>query len=85
MPAMAFLGLAIFSARDVLYPAYAAAEGLPRAFADQHVAGALMWTGTMFLIVPALALVLADWMRADQREAAREDARLLRRAIAHDG
>ena len=78
MPAMAFLGLAIFSANHVLYPTYGAIEGTARALADQRVAGALMWTGTMFLIVPALALVLLDWMRADERTARRSDSRLLR-------
>jgi cytochrome c oxidase assembly factor CtaG len=77
MPAMAFLGLAIASASDVLYPAYARAEGgVAAALADQQRAGAIMWVGTMFLIVPALAFVLLDWMRADEREAARIDARL---------
>jgi cytochrome c oxidase assembly factor CtaG len=76
MPAMAFLGLAIYSARGVLYPSYAVVQGVRRAIADQHAAGAVMWTGTMFLIVPALAFVLLDWMRSDEREAAREDARL---------
>lgn len=75
MPAMAFLGLALFSADRVLYPTYAAVEGASRALADQRVAGALMWTGTMFLIVPALGFVLLDWMRADEREARRVDAR----------
>lgn len=76
MPAMAFLGLAIFSTRGVLYPSYAAVEGTARALTDQRVAGALMWTGGMFLIVPALVLVLLEWMRADEREARRVDERL---------
>jgi cytochrome c oxidase assembly factor CtaG len=76
MPAMAFLGLAIAGADTVLYPAYAQAEGVAAALADQQRAGAIMWVGTMFLIVPALAFVLLDWMRADEREASRIDARL---------
>jgi putative membrane protein len=80
MPAMAFLGLAIYSADNVLYPAYAAAEGTARALSDQHAAGAIMWTGGMILILPALALVLLDWMKADDREARRIDERLLREA-----
>lgn len=84
MPAMAFLGLAIFSARHVLYSAYAAVEGTARALADQQVAGALMWTGGMFLIVPPLAFVLFDWMRADEREARRVDERLARSGIVRD-
>ena len=78
MPAMAFLGLAIFSADHVLYPTYALAEGAGAALADQRVTGALMWTGGMFLIVPALAFVLFDWMRADEREGRRVDALLMR-------
>ena len=35
-----------------------------------------MWAGTMVLIVPALGVVLLEWMRADEREARRVDARL---------
>jgi putative membrane protein len=76
MPAMAFLGLVLVSARYVLYPAYAQAEGIARALADQRAAGAIMWGGTMVLIVPALGFVLLDWMRADEREARRADERL---------
>ncbi|MDP9300060.1 MAG: cytochrome c oxidase assembly protein, partial [Actinomycetota bacterium] len=78
MPAMAFLGLTIVSSRHVLYPAYAQADGVARALADQRAAGAIMWAGAMVLIVPALAFVLLDWMHADEREAARVDARLER-------
>ena len=78
MPAMAFLGLTIVSSRLVLYPTYAHAEGVARALADQRAAGAIMWAGTMVLIVPALGFVLLDWVRADEREAARVDARLER-------
>ena len=81
MPAMAFLGLILFSADHVLYPTYAAIEGVTRALAEQRIAGALMWTGTMFLIVPALAFVMLDWMRTDDREARRVDARLERAAV----
>jgi putative copper resistance protein D len=81
MPAMAFLGLALLSANHVLYPTYAAVEGTSRALADQRMAGALMWTGTMFLIVPALGFVLLDWMRADDRATQRVDARLQRTQV----
>jgi putative membrane protein len=76
MPAMAFLGLVLVSARHVLYATYAQAEGTARALADQRAAGAIMWAGSMVMIVPALAFVMLDWMRADEREAARIDARL---------
>jgi putative membrane protein len=76
MPAMAFLGLVFVGARDVLYPAYAQAEGAARALADQGMAGAIMWAGAMVVIVPALAFVMLDWMRWDEREAMRLDPRL---------
>jgi putative membrane protein len=76
MPAMAYLGLTIVSSRHVLYTTYAHADGVARALADQRAAGAIMWAGTMVLIVPALGFVLLDWMRADERAAARVDARL---------
>jgi cytochrome c oxidase assembly factor CtaG len=63
-----------------LYGTYARVEGTARAIADQQVAGGIMWAGTMVLIVPALAFVLLDWMRADEREARRADERLARAA-----
>jgi putative membrane protein len=78
MPAMAFLGLALFSASHVLYPTYARVEGVSRALADQRAAGAIMWAGGMVLIVIALTLVALDWMRAEEREALRIDRRLAR-------
>jgi putative membrane protein len=81
MPAMAFLGLALVSARHVLYPTYAQVEGVARALVDQRTAGAIMWGGSMVLIVPALGFVLLDWMRADDREAQRLDERLARPEI----
>ena len=81
MPAMALLGLTIVSARQVLYPTYAQAEGVARALADQRAAGAIMWAGTMVLIVPALGIVLWEWMAADEREGRRVDARLARAAL----
>jgi putative membrane protein len=73
MPAMAFLGLVIYSARPVLYPTYAAAEGAAKALADQRAAGALMWEGAMIFVVPALVFVMMAWMRAEEREGKRFD------------
>ena len=71
MASMAFLGLALSSANHVLYPTYEAIEGTAKAAADQRMGGALMWVSGMILIVPALALVMLDWMRVDEREARR--------------
>jgi putative copper resistance protein D len=76
MAAMAFLGLVLVGARAPIYPTYARVDGTARALADQQAAGAIMWAGTMVMIVPALAFVFLGWMRADEREARRIDARL---------
>jgi putative membrane protein len=78
MPQMAFLGLAIYSSDQVLYPHYvttASALGTS-ALADQHLAGAVMWIASMVLMLPAMAFVLFDWMRKETREGVRLDARL---------
>jgi putative copper resistance protein D len=84
MPQMAFLGLAIYSSDTVLYPHYlVTAPPLgTSAVADQHLAGVLMWTTSMVLLLPALGYVWFDWMKKDEREAARLDARLDRQSAA---
>jgi putative copper resistance protein D len=78
MPQSALLGLAIYDSDRLLYPHYLATS--PRlgqsALSDQHLAGAIMWTTGMFFIVPALALVLVNWMNREEREGARIDARI---------
>jgi putative membrane protein len=81
MPQMAFLGLAIYSSDVVLYPHYLITTPPlgTSALADQHLAGVLMWSTSMVLLLPALGYVLFDWMKKDEREAARIDARLDRR------
>jgi cytochrome c oxidase assembly factor CtaG len=84
MASMAFLGLALFGASHVLYPTNAAVEGSAKAAADQRPGGALRWVGGMIFIVPALALVMLDWMRADEREARRIDARLVRAQLSKE-
>jgi cytochrome c oxidase assembly factor CtaG len=86
MPPMAFLGLAIYSSDHLLYAYYATVPGatIASALADQHLAGALMWEGGMFVVVPALAFVLLDWMRRDEREAERTDERAARAARRHE-
>ena len=78
MPAMTFLGLAIYGSDRPLYLPYAASSPLlgTSAVSDQHLAGAIMWSAGMLFIVPAMVVVLVDWMRTDEREAERADARL---------
>jgi putative copper resistance protein D len=86
MPPMAFLGLAIYSSDHLLYPYYATVPGatIASALADQHLAGAIMWEGGVFVVVPALALVLLDWMRRDEREAERTEERAARAERRHE-
>ena len=81
MPFHAFLGIGIMSvaangsgllARDH----YLALHPLPEAVRQQEIGGGLLWAagelvGLLFLIV-----IAAQWMRASEREAAREDRRL---------
>src|SRR5215213_595474 len=76
MPQMTFLGLAIYSARHVLYPFYGVS---PAALADQRLAGALMGGSGVLVVVPAASAVLLDWWAREERAAARADARLDRR------
>jgi putative membrane protein len=84
MPQMTFLGLAIYGSDRVLYAPYVASSALlgTSAIADQHLAGAIMWASAMLFMVPAMAVVMWDWMNADEKEAARIDARLERTAAA---
>jgi putative copper resistance protein D len=76
MPQMTFLGLAIYSARHVLYPFYGVG---PAALADQRLAGALMGASGVLVVVPAAGALLLDWWAREERAAARADARLDRR------
>jgi cytochrome c oxidase assembly factor CtaG len=75
MPQASFLGLAMWGASRVLYPSYAAALGAA-ALDDQRLAGTIMGSVGMLFLVTALGLVLLDWLRREEREAARADARL---------
>jgi putative copper resistance protein D len=75
MPQASFLGLAMWAAGRVLYPSYQAALG-PAALDDQRLAGTIMGSAGMLIMVPALGLVLLDWLAREERDAARIDARL---------
>jgi putative membrane protein len=80
MPQNTFLGLAIYSAPVVLYPHY---QTLVRAWgpdplADQQLAGGLMWVVGDFLFIIPLLIVVAAWMRAEERRGVRVDAQLAR-------
>lgn len=73
MPQASLLGLAMWGTSRVLYPSYQAALG-PAALGDQRLAGTIMGSAGMLVMVPALGLVLLDWLAREEREAARVDA-----------
>jgi putative membrane protein len=75
MPQASFLGLAMWGSSQVLYPAYQAALG-PAALDDQRLAGTIMGSAGMLVMVPALGLVLLDWLAREERDAVRTDARV---------
>ena len=71
LPFNSFLGMAILFARAPLYPHYATL-GSPygtSALADQHVAGGIMWLGGDVAFIGALLLLVAAWMRHEERDA----------------
>src|SRR5688572_13137337 len=80
MPQSSFLGLAIVSAPQALYPHYAALvrDWGPTPLADQQLAGAIMWAGGDLLFLTGLILGLWVWLRAEEAEGRRADARLER-------
>jgi putative membrane protein len=78
MPWSSFLGLAIFSSGTVLYEHYATLErdwGMSP-LEDQAWAGGIMWAGGDLAFLVALVLMVAAWLRAEEREGRRVDDRL---------
>ena len=78
MPQSSFLGLAILSAPNVLYQHYATLERAwgPAPLADQQLAGGIMWVGGDLVFLVGVVLAVWTWMRAEEAEAVRVDARL---------
>jgi cytochrome c oxidase assembly factor CtaG len=75
MPQTSFLGLAIYSAPDVLYAHYATLirSWGPTPLADQQLGGGIMWVGADMMLFVALLLALWVWLRAEEAEGRRED------------
>jgi cytochrome c oxidase assembly factor CtaG len=86
MPQSSFLGLAILSAPGVLYPHYATLERTwgPSPLADQQLAGGIMWAGGDLVFLIALVLAVWVWLRAEEAEGVRVDARLDREHAARE-
>ena len=78
MPQNSFLGVALMSATEVLYPHYLTTlrEWGPSALTDQNMGGILMWVMGDMVFLVAMGLVVAAWVRYEDRRTAREDARL---------
>lgn len=77
MPQNSFLAMAILFAPAPLYPHYVSL-GSPwgiDALADQRLAAGLMWLVGDGVFLAALLIVLASWLRRDERESAGADRR----------
>lgn len=77
LPFHAFLGLTIMASTQVIAGGYYAAEapGVDH-LADQGVGGGLIWAAGDLVALLMLGVLVVQWMRASEREAAREDRRL---------
>lgn len=78
MPQNSFLGVAIMGAPQVLYAHYATNLRTwgPSVLADQSAGGVLMWVMGDMVFLVAMGIVVAAWVRHEDRRTAREDARL---------
>jgi putative membrane protein len=81
LPFHAFLGIAIMSVDDrgkglIAASHYLPLHGVQGSVFQQQVGGGALWASGDLVGVLFLAVVLTQWMRASEREAAREDRRL---------
>jgi putative membrane protein len=67
-PPEVILGLAILSLRVPIASMYT--------LSSTHAGGALLWISTEFVVIAAFMPIFWQWMRSDERAAARQDARL---------
>jgi cytochrome c oxidase assembly factor CtaG len=81
MPFNAAVGLAIYFAPAVLYAHYRTVDLAwgPDPMTDQQVAGILMWGVGDVILLAALILAIAAWLRADERLSRRLEVRAGRR------
>lgn len=73
IPQQSFLGLALWSATDLLYGSYAVTGRAwgPDPMDDQRAGAAIMWIGGDLLFVGAVIVALLAWMRADENASLR--------------
>lgn len=70
IPQGAFLGLAIYAARGVLYPHYLSLHTPAMALADQQNGGAVMWIAGGLLLFIAFMCTAGAWAAAERTEPA---------------
>jgi cytochrome c oxidase assembly factor CtaG len=90
MPVNTAVGLAIYFAPAVLYPHYATITRTwgPDPFTDQQLAGIVMWGIGDVILLGALVLAVAAWLRADEihsRRAREQAARSVEGASIESG
>jgi cytochrome c oxidase assembly factor CtaG len=78
MPQNSFLGVALLSAPTVLFAHYAtnARTWGPSPLADQQLGGVIMWVVGDLAFLAGMAVVIAGWVRVEERRTRRLDARL---------
>jgi putative copper resistance protein D len=81
LPFHAFLGIAIMSVKDngdglIAAAHYLPLRGLQGSVFQQQVGGGALWASGDLVGLLFLVVTLTQWMRASEREAAREDRRL---------
>jgi putative copper resistance protein D len=78
MPQNTFLALAIYLSSVPLYPHYSTTgRGWgPAPLEDQQIAGGIMWLGGDIAFLVIVVLLVAAWMRHDERRTVGEDRRL---------
>jgi putative copper resistance protein D len=78
MPQNTFLAVAIAFAATPLYRHYATTVRAwgPTPLEDQQVAGGIMWLGGDVAFLAALIMLIAVWMRQEERRSVGEDRRL---------
>lgn len=69
LPQGAFLGLAIYSSRRILYAHYLTGQSFSQALLDQQYAGAVMWIGGGALLFCAFMATAATWAAREREEA----------------
>ncbi|MDQ3660640.1 MAG: cytochrome c oxidase assembly protein [Actinomycetota bacterium] len=78
IPVQSFLGLAIYSSSEILYPHYGSLVRSwgPDALADQRLGGAIMWLGGDALFLVAFMVLAWVWLGSEEHEQQRMDRRL---------